>query len=972
MARNGRTVLRGGGFMGDMIRRFDWKTTPLGPVESWPSPLTTLVGVMLAAKQPMFVAWGAALTMIYNDGYVDLLGSKHPAALGAPFLQVWAETRDALQPLIDQVLTGDPVHMDDISLLIEREGREPEAHFAFSYTPVRDQDDNIQGFFCPCTETTDQILAERRQAFRLALEDDLRSNQDPGTIVATALSALGRQLGVNRVGYGEMQADDRTVLLVSGYEDGVASNSGAVQLDDFGEAAAALQRRGETLLCADVDAEPTYAAAAWASIETRAFVSVPLVRNGRLKAMLYVNQKEPRRWSPEDVALIEGVAARVWDAVERAQAEARVRAGEATLRAVLDTLPVGVLIAEAPSGRIIGHNVRAEAILRHGVMPARPGEGVPRWVGFHEDGRPVASAEWPLLRVIRDGEPLSELEVDYQRGDGSRAWIGFAGAPMRDAEQRLVGGVVVVSDIDARKRSEQLLAAARDAAEEANVAKSTFIANMSHELRTPLSAIIGYSEMLQEEMEDGAEAGDLAPDMRKIEGNARHLLGLINDVLDLSKVESGKMEVYAETFDIAAAVHEVAETVQTLVGKKANRFELVLAPDLGDMQSDLTKVRQILLNLLGNAAKFTEDGIITLAVSREAQRAGDERVVFRVSDTGIGMTPEQLEKLFRRFQQADSSTTRRFGGTGLGLSLTKAFADLLGGEVEVASQHGRGSSFTVRLPSTYVAPREEQSPPEDGPASPAPQAALLRDLVLVIDDDADQRALMTRFLHREGFHARTATGGTEGLALARELRPRAILLDVMMPGVDGWSVLSALKADPDLADIPVVMVTFVDQRGLAASLGASDYVLKPVRWDRFKAVMDRFRPTAGTVLVIDDDEDTRARLRGFLKKDGWVVIEAENGKVGLDRVVATRPEVILLDLTMPVMDGFTFLQRLRARPDCHDIPVVVLTARDLTREDRRRLGGANQILHKGDVSLRAVVERLHRLTAETEAVQNGE
>ncbi len=389
------------------------------------------------------------------------------------------------------------------------------------------------------------------------------------------------------------------------------------------------------------------------------------------------------------------------------------------------------------------------------------------------------------------------------------------------------------------------------------------------------------------------------------------------------------------------------------------------------MRSDLIKVRQILLNLLGNAAKFTEGGTITLAVLREASQAGDERVIFRVSDTGIGMTPEQVDKLFRRFQQADSSTTRRFGGTGLGLSLTKAFADLLGGAVEVASEEGRGSSFTVRLPSTYVAPIEEPSSAEIDEPSPAAQAALLRDLVLVIDDDADQRALMTRFLHREGFNARTASGGREGLALARELRPRAILLDVMMPGIDGWSVLSALKADPDLADIPVVMVTFVDQRGLAASLGAADYVLKPVRWERFKAVMDRFRPAAGTVLVIDDDQDTRDRLRGFLKKDGWAVIEAENGQVGLDCVVATRPEVILLDLTMPVMDGFTFLQRLRDRPDCHDIPVVVLTARDLTRDDRLRLGGANQILHKGDLSLRAVAERLHRLTAEAAAVQNG-
>ena len=242
--------------------------------------------------------------------------------------------------------------------------------------------------------------------------------------------------------------------------------------------------------------------------------------------------------------------------------------------------------------------------------------------------------------------------------------------------------------------------------------------------------------------------------------------------------------------------------------------------------------------------------------------------------------------------------------------------------------------------------------------------------MLVIDDDEDQRALMTRFLHREGFQVRTAGDGRTGLDMARDLKPHAILLDVMMPGVDGWSVLSALKADPNLGDIPVVMVTFVEQRALAASLGATDYVVKPVRWDRFKTVMDRFRPPEESVLIVEDDADTRERLRSVLERDGWAVSEAANGQEGLARLDEVRPGVVLLDLTMPVMDGFTFLERMRARPDCAEVPVIVLTALDLTREDRRRLAGASQILNKGEVTMRALGDRLHRLAEKAHSGEN--
>ena len=375
------------------------------------------------------------------------------------------------------------------------------------------------------------------------------------------------------------------------------------------------------------------------------------------------------------------------------------------------------------------------------------------------------------------------------------------------------------------------------------------------------------------------------------------------------------------------------------------------------MNSDITRLRQVLLNLLSNAAKFTEHGTITLAVTRQTQAGGD-MVSFAVSDTGIGMTPEQLASLFQRFQQADISTTRQFGGTGLGLALTKAFATLLGGAVSVTSEPGRGSTFTMTVPAIL-----SDQPPAAEPEQPAPLETQLgsRDLILVVDDDETQRDLMSRFLVREGYAARTAADGVTGLELARRLHPRAILLDVTMPGMDGWSVLSALKADPELAGIPVVMVTFVSERALASSLGAADYIVKPVNWDRLRLVMERFREPDGTVLVVEDDPDTRARTRQTLERHGWTVTEAIHGQDAIEHVAHAIPRVILLDLNMPVMDGFEFLRLLRERPGCENVPVVVLTALDLTPDDRKRLRGASQVLNKGDVNLRDLAETLRSL-----------
>ena len=458
-----------------------------------------------------------------------------------------------------------------------------------------------------------------------------------------------------------------------------------------------------------------------------------------------------------------------------------------------------------------------------------------------------------------------------------------ANAALRDSERSLERKVhertaQLEEKNTALEHSQRELAEARDEAVAASRTKSAFLANMSHELRTPLNAIIGYSEMLREEAEDaGHEA--LVPDLNKMAGAGRHLLGLINNVLDLSKIEAGRMELFAERFDVAEVLEGIASTVRPLVDKNANRLVVDLATDLGTMCSDVTKVRQILFNLISNASKFTHQGELRLA-AQPIERDGARWLEFSVSDSGIGMTPEQLDRVFEAFTQADASTTREFGGTGLGLAITRTFCEMLGGEIVATSAVGRGSEFVVRLPAELrEAVAEEALPAPSGVAIEA------KGTVLVIDDDAASRDLLARFLGREGLHVVSAASGAEGLRLAREHRPRLITLDLLMPGMDGWSVLAELKADPELAEIPVVVVSITDDSALGYALGASEYLTKPVDRERLAAVVRRCAPLheGGPVLIVEDDPLSRLFLRDVVEKLGGRVLEAENGRVGLAR-----------------------------------------------------------------------------------------
>jgi PAS domain S-box-containing protein len=684
-----------------------------------------------------------------------------------------------------------------------------------------------------------------------------------------------------------------------------------------------------------------------------------------------------------------GVLARTFQGmVEQVRSRTQdLRESAARMRAILDTASEGI-ITLSEHGTVEGYNQAAARIFGYSREEVK--------------GQPAAAfLSAPHLQQI--GGDLTEYlrtgvadalgtshEIVGRRKDGTAFPLEVSVSSVALGDRRLFTSIV--RDITERKRAEQeirklnetlelrvrerttalqmaneALEAARDQATAANQAKSSFLAQMSHELRTPLNAIIGYSELLLEDAEAEGNAAS-APDLKRIIDAGKHLLALINDILDLSKVEAGRMELCLERFDVPAVVRGVVQTIQPLVEKNHNTLTVACPDGVGVMYADGLRVRQVLFNLLSNACKFTHHGTVSLAVAREPSDQG-EWVVFRVRDTGIGMTAEQLRKLFQPFAQADATLARKFEGTGLGLAISRRFCELMGGTIGVESEPGRGSTFTVRLPAAVAEGRAAPAATAAGAVGRLPRGG---SPVLVVDDDPEARDLMQRYLAKEGFQVVAASGGPEALTLARQLRPTAITLDVLMPGMDGWSVLTALKADPELCHIPVVMLTILDDKKLGYALGAADYITKPVDRGRLADILKRYRrPDAQhAVLVVDDEPDTRELMRRSLEKAGWTVAEADNGRTALECLAQTRPALILLDLMMPEMDGFELLAELRQNPEWRSIPVVVVTAKDLTEEDRSFLSGSlllsghvKRVLQKGRYDREALLQEVRDLVA---------
>jgi len=558
--------------------------------------------------------------------------------------------------------------------------------------------------------------------------------------------------------------------------------------------------------------------------------------------------------------------------------------------------------------------------------------------------------------TMRAGQPWQGIIVSKARS-GELVYCEAVSAPIFDKDGELTHFICVRRNISNRMRREEELrrtneelASARDEALAANRAKSQFLANMSHELRTPLNAIIGYSEMLAEDALDVPGAEDFVGDLQKIQSAGRHLLGLINDVLDLSKIEAGKMELFLEDFDLDEMVAQVTGTMQPLFAERGNELVVDQRVEVGEMHADLTKVRQTLLNLLSNANKFTDRAKVWLRV-----RAEQGWLRIQVQDSGIGMSDEQVERLFQPFTQADASTTRKYGGTGLGLAISQRFCEMMGGRIRVQSELGKGSTFTVRLPLEVRERRRRRK------ISVSPAGA--EHTVLVVDDDETVHDLLLRALSKRGYRVHCISHGDRVVESALELEPHVIVLDVMMPGTDGWSALAALKADARTRDVPVVMHTIVNQQELGYALGAVDYVVKPVEPARLVDIVTQHvgRAKKRSVLVVEDDPASRELVCRTVRSAGYDVLEAENGRVAIERLRQQVPGLIVLDLMMPEIDGFGVLEHVAQDARLADVPVVVVTAKTLDAGEREHLHrAAKRVFRKGEYTREQLLEEITR------------
>lgn len=529
---------------------------------------------------------------------------------------------------------------------------------------------------------------------------------------------------------------------------------------------------------------------------------------------------------------------------------------------------------------------------------------------------------------------------------------------------------------DAIEEKRELIDDLRDAnrqLEEYNRLKAEFVANMSHELRTPLTAIIGFAQLMQMKYERGEAVKNIIGDgLERILRNGRHLLTLIDEVLDLSKIEAGRLTLHLDHFDLPELIGNTFGSLESLAVEKQLEYKLEVSGDFPFVFSDSARIRQILTNLISNAIKFTPSGKIEVKL----KPYNENEWQLSVSDTGMGIKPENIDKIFERFRQVDGSYTRKVGGFGLGLSISQHLAELLGGKITVESELERGSKFIVTLP--YVAPKAIRTlaPSTNGHEDSTEISEIFgkdegRHSILVIDDIPDSTQILSQMLISAGYQVAVAHSGAEGIRIAKKIKPDAVTLDVMMPGMDGWRVLQAMKADPQLSGIPVVVVSIVDNKPLGYRLGASDYLVKPVEPNNLLETLNGVIPSSEEdhedyILVVDDEQGVRELLLAALKQGGFKTRSAASGEIAFSLAQKHKPKAILTDLHMPGgMSGYELIARLRSQSGTAHTPIVIITGKDLMEEDRRLVSGQiADVIRKGDLMLTDLDVRLRETLAE--------
>ncbi|MGQ9710549.1 MAG: GAF domain-containing protein [Anaerolineae bacterium] len=736
-------------------------------------------------------------------------------------------------------------------------------------------------------------------------------------------------------------------------------------------------RTGQPVLVNDVLSNPRYITVPELSA-TRAELAVPIEVKGRVVGVLDVQSDRPNAFTQSDVLLITSLASQAGVALENARLFAETEAMARRRALINEVLQVAATTmdphellrraAAAISRQLEMHTIIMEwepetEALR--LITARNADGAEIPLSRQEaqmnrqQGAPLVEAvfrtdvtilrdipqmatgrmahmarQWGVVNaalapLISRGQPLGLLALGQQPGH-----------PPIDEDEllvlRILAGNLSVAWENARLYQEAVETAER--LKEVDRLKSQFLANMSHELRTPLNSIIGFSRVILKGI-DGPITEQQRQDLEAIFNSGQHLLGLINDILDISKIEAGKMELSFESTDLREIIRGVMSTAIALVKDKPIELQQSVPADLPTIIADSRRIRQVLLNLVSNAAKFTDQGFIQV----EARVEGDN-VLISVSDSGIGIPPEKLPHIFDAFTQVDASPSRKYGGTGLGLTISKSFIELHGGRIWVESEVGKGTTFTFTLPiqgppqiGPEAEPKAEEAPSEGVP-SPVPE--MPGRVVLCVDDDEGVITLFRRYLDKQGYRVVGLSDPFRVVEEARRIRPFAITLDVMMPGKDGWQVIQELKADPETRDIPVVMCTIVSEKGRGLSLGAADYLVKPILEQDLLAALDRLDREEGRhrVLVVDDKPDDLHLLRRMIEaQGGYEVIEASSGQEAVLLVHQRRPHIVILDLMMPEMDGFAVLEALKADESTRAIPIIVVTAKELTEQDRHLL-----------------------------------